>query len=277
MLRITVLVDNTPNPDIPELVSEHGLSMLIEFENKTILCDTGKSYHFAGNARILGIDLSRTDMAFMSHGHNDHTGGLRTFLEINGNACVFASPDIFKYRFFSSRHEEKRDISTDFALETEYAERFKFVDDSRWIAPDIASVRNTCNAFSTPIGNLKLTAQPRNSGEIQDNFCHENALVFNTDKGLVIISSCSHNGALNIIRSCMDFTGVRQVCAFVGGLHFVDCNRTEQEVAGFCKDIAAEAPDTLFYTGHCTSDKAKDFLKGNKNIRFFHTGSVIEI
>lgn len=276
MLRITIIVDNTPNPDIPGLESEHGLSILIEFNGRKILCDTGKSALFADNAKILNIDLSNVDIAFMSHGHNDHTGGLRKFLEINSDAPVYASSEIFKHRFFSSRHETKRDISSEFDLQNEYRERFIFTDESNWISDEICIVKNNCSRYDKPAGNLLLTSTTDNS-ETRDNFCHELALVFKTEKGLVIISSCSHNGAINIIKSCSDFTGEKNVCAFVGGLHFVDCNKTEHEVKTFNSDSAAEVPETFFYTGHCTCDKAKVFLKENNNIKFFCTGSRIVI
>lgn len=276
MLHITVIVDNTPNSDIPELESEHGLSMLIECDGKKILCDTGKSDLFAKNAEVLGISLGAVNAAFMSHGHNDHTGGLRKFLETNADAPVYASSDIFGHRFFSSRHANKRDISSDENLKDEYRNRFVYVDENRWISDNIAIVKNSCSRFDKPVGNLHLTSAT-NGCETRDDFCHELALVFKTEKGLVIVSSCSHNGAMNIIKSCMDFTGEKRVCAFVGGLHFVDCNKTEREVATFNSDTAEEVPDTVFYTGHCTSDKAKDFLRQNKNVKFFRTGSIIEI
>ena len=40
------------------------------------------------NARTLRMDLADVDYVFLSHGHNDHAGGLRSFLEINDKAKV---------------------------------------------------------------------------------------------------------------------------------------------------------------------------------------------
>ncbi len=37
--------------------------------------------------------------------------------------------------------------------------------------------------------------------------------------GLVVLSSCSHSGAVNVLLNAQRVTGVQQVHAFVGGLH----------------------------------------------------------
>ena len=56
-------------------------------------------------------------------------------------------------------------------------------------------------------------------------------------KGLVILSSCSHAGAINIIRHAQQVTGVEHVHAFVGGLHLTGglfeniISRTVEEIA----------------------------------------------
>ena len=80
-MKWTVLVDNRTNN--PVLETEHGLSILLETEKHSILLDTGASDMFIRNAKRLGKDLSRVDYVFISHGHSDHAGGLKHFMEIN--------------------------------------------------------------------------------------------------------------------------------------------------------------------------------------------------
>ena len=55
------------------------------------------------NAELLGVDICDVDYVFISHGHSDHAGGLRHFLEHNQKAKVIVSPDAISGRFFSKR------------------------------------------------------------------------------------------------------------------------------------------------------------------------------
>jgi hypothetical protein len=82
-----------------ELVAEHGLSLYIETDHKKIIFDTGQTGHFILNAEKLGIDIRDVDYLILSHGHYDHTGGLKKFLEINSKAAVLAKEEIFIPKF----------------------------------------------------------------------------------------------------------------------------------------------------------------------------------
>jgi 7,8-dihydropterin-6-yl-methyl-4-(beta-D-ribofuranosyl)aminobenzene 5'-phosphate synthase len=83
-MKISVLCENTTKKE--NILSEHGLSLFIETEKHKILFDMGQSDAFLKNAKTLGIDLSTVDIAILSHGHYDHGGGLRAFLEYNEKA-----------------------------------------------------------------------------------------------------------------------------------------------------------------------------------------------
>ncbi|MBP3695996.1 MAG: MBL fold metallo-hydrolase [Clostridia bacterium] len=86
-MKIISLVENTSVS--PYIGAEHGLSLYIETESLKILFDMGQTELFADNAVKLGVDLSAVDVAVLSHGHYDHGGGLKKFLEINGKAPVY--------------------------------------------------------------------------------------------------------------------------------------------------------------------------------------------
>ena len=100
-MKWTVLSDNRSSDS--HLSTEHGLSILLETEQHKILLDTGASDLFIRNAGQLGIDLSDVDYVFISHGHSDHAGGLRYFMEHNQKAKVIVSPDAMSGKFFSKR------------------------------------------------------------------------------------------------------------------------------------------------------------------------------
>ena len=63
----------------PQIHAEHGLSFYVETEKHKLLVDTGQSDLTWENAGWLGVDLSSVDLAILSHGHYDHSGGLLTF------------------------------------------------------------------------------------------------------------------------------------------------------------------------------------------------------
>ncbi|HCS49295.1 MAG TPA: hypothetical protein DIW61_13985 [Candidatus Aminicenantes bacterium] len=67
-----------------------GFSCLIEGTEKTILFDTGTQPQILmHNVGVLGVDLKKVDEIVISHGHDDHTGGLTAVLEKNPNVTVF--------------------------------------------------------------------------------------------------------------------------------------------------------------------------------------------
>jgi 7,8-dihydropterin-6-yl-methyl-4-(beta-D-ribofuranosyl)aminobenzene 5'-phosphate synthase len=63
---------------------------LIEGTEKTILFDTGTQPQILmHNVGVLGVDLKKVDQIVISHGHDDHTGGLTAVLEKKPNVTVF--------------------------------------------------------------------------------------------------------------------------------------------------------------------------------------------
>ena len=103
-MKWTVISDNRTCNDL--LQTEHGLSILLETEHHRILLDTGASDVFIRNAEKMGIDLSTVDYVFISHGHSDHAGGLKHFMEINDKAKVIVSPDALKEKLNGRRFRQ---------------------------------------------------------------------------------------------------------------------------------------------------------------------------
>ena len=275
-MTITILIDNSLGKDAT-LATEHGLSMLIETdERQHILCDMGASGKFIENATLLGISLNSVDIAFISHGHNDHTGGLKDFTEKHPQHTVWLSSHIPHTKYYSSRHDNKRDISTDQTLFETHTNRFNFISTSQWIAPNIAIVTNKHHLFAKPIGNKFLSKEEKGSPIVADDFNHELSLAIVSKKGLIIISSCSHEGAINIIKSCCQFTGESRVDSFIGGLHIVDGENVATETYILLNELKLHYPNTRIFTGHCTCNTAKEILSSNNsNIHLFHTGDII--
>ena len=275
MVKINVLIDNLSGDDAL-LEHEHGLSFYLETGCSRVLCDMGASDKFMSNASRMGIDLSEIDFAFVSHGHADHTGGLPDYLRTFGEKKVYLSERISKEMYFSSRRGSRRDISTERSVFENYQDRLVLLKESCWITPEIAAVYTDVHEHFQPLGNAFLSKEVYGE-ESLDDFGHELSLAVLSPKGLVVVSSCSHGGAVNIIKSCCRFTGISRIHAFVGGLHLVDGGHTASEVESFVQEMNTEYPDIKIYTGHCTGELAKQALVNRSlDIRIFKTGDVIE-
>ena len=104
-MKLTVLIDN--NTYIDEYyIGEPALSYYIEDENERLLFDTGYSDAFIRNAQAMNIDLSAISTLILSHGHNDHTGGVKYLMNQYPDCkCkIVAHPDVFKKRIYNELH-----------------------------------------------------------------------------------------------------------------------------------------------------------------------------
>ena len=98
-MKLRVLEDN--NTFIDEYyLGEPAVSYYIENENEKILFDTGYSDAFIQNAKKMSIDLNQVQKIVLSHGHNDHTGGLPYLLEEvkNKNITLIAHENCFEQK-----------------------------------------------------------------------------------------------------------------------------------------------------------------------------------
>ena len=126
---ITTLVENCVYGR--KLQAEHGLSLYIETSGHRLLFDTGASDLFIRNARLLHIDLQKVDYLILSHGHSDHTGGLRHFLELNKQATVVCKREAFSPKFKDERENGMKHTQT-FDLS-----RFRFIEEQTELLPSV--------------------------------------------------------------------------------------------------------------------------------------------
>lgn len=219
-IRLTTLTENTANYG---LLGEWGLSILVEADGLRILMDTGLSYTAVHNAQLMGIDLTGIDRIVLSHGHADHTGGLRDVLRIKRKVEVIAHPDIWaskytrRYGGNTEHHigipysrEELESLGAQFNLT---AEPFRISEHIMTtgeipLETEYESVEN--NLFVKKDGVLQ-----------QDPLADDLALVINTEFGLVVVLGCGHRGIVNTLRHAQKLTGNSTVYAAIGGTHLI--------------------------------------------------------
>ncbi len=273
--KITILIDNTPDA-AGTLQCEKGLSLYIENGQQRILCDTGLSGAFSDNAAALGIDISAVGCCFISHAHADHSGGLKRFVDINRDSDIYIAAEALHTRYFSHRHMSARDLSIDFDVANSNTDRFRALHYSTWLSENVAAVFCNDDTYARPLGNKYLTKM-NGSTELPDVFAHEMSLAITVGDELVVVSSCSHCGAANIIEACKAFSGKSKLRAFVGGLHFIDSNETSSEVEKLVTYVEEQARQAKFFVGHCTGDLAKAILSRHEQFCTFATGDIISI
>lgn len=258
-LIATVLVENTPTEG---LGSEHGLSVHLRYGGLEILLDFGQSEIFTQNAELLGCDLSRVELAVLSHAHYDHADGMPAFFERNDRAQLFLS-EACQENCWSTKGgtAEAHYIGIGRGLLGRYHDRLTSVPTTAvsTIAPGVHLIPHT-----TP----GLAEQGRDAGMLLregdqwkgDDFAHEMSLVFELDgtaRTLAVFSSCSHAGLPAIVREVSEAFPNWHISAYVGGLHLVHASDTEiEQVAKAVRDFGIER----LYTGHCTGTHATQLL-----------------
>ena len=246
-MKWTVLSDNRSCNG--QLLTEHGLSILLETEKHRILLDTGASDVFIRNAEVMGIDLSTVDFVFISHGHSDHGGGLRFLMNINQRAKIIVSPDALSGKFFSKRGQI-HSITTEWP--TGMHDRLLTIDKSCEIVDGIHIIAHIPQSHPMPKGNQHLFVQEVEGDYTRDDFRHELALY--TD-GL-LFTGCAHSGLENILAACP-----WPVHSVVGGFHLLDAHEKEEELTSLAMRLKVDYPHTQFYTSHCTGDNTFATMK----------------
>ncbi len=265
-MKITVLIENT---SIDNFISEHGLSFLIEYEDMRILLDAGTTDAFMRNADKMGVDLTNLDFAVLSHGHYDHSGGFEALFERNKNVKVYARKEAFG-TFLSGSGGEIHEIGIPNNV-LKYRERFAEENGAEGIdgAEEVSGATEVAEGVfliphNTPdlykIGEKSRLYRKEGETVFPDDFVHEQSLVFDTEKGLIIFNSCSHGGVENIIREVKEACR-KKVYAYVGGFHMKGkangqevCAFSKEEVDRLCNAIKEQGIEFI-YTGHCTGEQ----------------------
>ncbi|MDF1573839.1 MAG: MBL fold metallo-hydrolase [Bacteroidales bacterium] len=222
--------------------SEHGLSFLIEVDQKMILFDTGASDLFVHSAAKLGIDLERVDRIVLSHGHWDHGNGLEY---LKGKALI-CHPGCFDKRYRKSGDDylgislSREEVAEKFDLET--FRRPMMLSEHLWFLGEIPRK----NDFEAKYTKYKL------KDGSDDYIMDDSGLAVISRQGLVIISGCAHSGICNMIEHSRRVTGIFKVAAVIGGFHLRVVNTQTRKTIECLKKLEVDR----VLPSHCTLDPA---------------------
>ncbi|KAF0159029.1 MAG: beta-lactamase domain-containing protein [Syntrophaceae bacterium] len=246
------------------ILAEHGFSALIKTSIAgiihTLLFDFGFSEGGAAqNANTLGADMREVEVAVLSHGHSDHTGGLQKLTALIGKRDIplivhpsaFKSPrylkfgEDFKINFPKLTREMVKEAG--FAA-IESAAPYLLLDDTILFLGEIP--RKTDFEKGFPIAHWQKDGQ-----ELWDAIEDDTSIVMNLkDKGLVIVSGCAHAGIVNTIQYAMAVTGINKIHAVMGGFH-LSGPLFEQIIDRTAEELQKLNPVYVIPT-HCTGRKA---------------------
>ncbi|MCD8212361.1 MAG: MBL fold metallo-hydrolase [Oscillospiraceae bacterium] len=250
-MKVTVLIENAGSPP---LCCEHGLSLFVDHPGGSVLLDAGQSGDFLKNADTLNIPVQSVPTAVLSHGHYDHGDGFLPLLRIRPELKILARRGVLD----EHRNPKGKYIGLCAELKEEYAGRFDSADGIRELGPGLYLV--------------------------PDGLYHEQSLVAEREDGtLVVMNSCCHAGADDIVEGILDSFPGRKVHALIGGLHLMGPGGVEtmepapEEVEALARRLTGELGVERVYTGHCTGIPAFSLLRQTCPERFFplRTGLVL--
>jgi 7,8-dihydropterin-6-yl-methyl-4-(beta-D-ribofuranosyl)aminobenzene 5'-phosphate synthase len=215
--------------DREQLVAEHGFSALITVERRgrrsSFLYDGGLTpATLARNLDVLQVPVRELRALVVSHGHADHHGGLEALFRRHGRPRLplVIHPEAWKERkiVFPTGAEvrlpppNRRDLEAEGVEVIEEVGTTLLVDSTVLVSGQVERVTSFEQGF--PIHYAHSEAHWEADPMIWDD---QNVIVNVGGKGLVIVSGCSHAGAVNVLRNAQRVTGESRVAGFIGGFH----------------------------------------------------------
>jgi 7,8-dihydropterin-6-yl-methyl-4-(beta-D-ribofuranosyl)aminobenzene 5'-phosphate synthase len=266
--RITIICENTVTPKGG--IGEHGFAAYVETERGNFLFDTGRGDALIHNLLAFDKDPLAIQKILLSHGHQDHTGGLAAILGTLGGVDILAHPDIFSVRYNISQKdgkETRRYAGLKFVrpyLET-LGGRFILERGFREVVREMFLTGEVPRRTPFEKGDARLFAEIEGQS-IPDPFLDDQSLLIETPQGLVVLLGCAHSGMINILNYVIEKTGRDRIYAILGGTH-LDFSSAEQmeETIGTLKKYRVERVGV----SHCTGLRAASRLLAEFGEKFF--------
>ena len=273
-LTITTLSENTAGA--PTLLAEWGLSILIETDTTSILLDTGQGISASHNAGLLKVDLSKVDRIVISHGHSDHTGGLREILrQIGKEVEIIAHPDIWATKYARRQGQPDRYIGIPFQRQELEGLGALFILTTKPV--NIADGIMTTGEITmvTEFEQIEPYLIVKDGTEFKpDSLRDDMGLIISTELGLVIVLGCAHRGIINTLYHAQQLTGMKAIYMVIGGCHLIgaDQDRTALTIAAL-RELGVQR----ISVSHCTGLPAAAMMAHEFGDSFFFNNAGTRI
>lgn len=248
-MKLKVLVDNNTYID-QYYCGEPAVSYYIEDEDIKLIFDVGYSNLFLENMYKFGIKVEDINSIVISHGHDDHTRGLKYYFEENykKNISIIAHPNAFKEKILNNIK-----ICSPI-LEKELKKKciLNLSKDPIKISKNITFLGEIpqTNEFEE---RKVIGKQKTNNDFIDDYVLDDTAIVYQSENGIYVITGCSHSGICNIIEYAKKVCNDSRVLGVIGGFHLFNVNKQlEKTIEYISKNHLKE-----IYPCHCTSLSVK--------------------
>lgn len=272
-MKLTLLVDNHTVID-RYFRGEPAFACHIQDGSTSILLDAGYSDLTVTNAAKLGIDLGALDVLALSHGHNDHTGGIPALLQVprsegKGPLRIAAHPAAVEIK-----ENEGENIGCPVPKE-QLAQscRLELSSEPQKLSPNVTLLGRI--ARTLPFEPTRSIGRRRSNGVwLPDGLPDDTALCCKTVKGIFIVTGCAHSGICNVIQYARSTFPGQQICGVLGGFHLLQYDERAKETV---KWLAAQNIP-VWYPCHCTGLRVKGAMfAAGMNIQEAGVGSCIEI
>ncbi|HVH79966.1 MAG TPA: MBL fold metallo-hydrolase [Stellaceae bacterium] len=222
------------------IAGEWGLSLHLESQHAAgkgqYLLDFGYTPEILlRNFDLLGIEPEKLDGLILSHAHRDHYGGLVGFVRRHRGAMkddlkLYAGGDlVFREKWLGSRDSEPTSWGAldGEALAAAHVETV-CCDHAHALEGAFTTGAIERTSFEHVLPNTLVEPTPadhfsedeRRGKLVPDRHPDEHATCYIVEgRGLVVLSSCSHSGFINAIKTAMTVSGVSKLHAVLGGFH----------------------------------------------------------